>query len=537
MNQLITYNNSNDGDTCHRYTGFPLNSTLVSSYTPDVIRNIINHAITGKPYTTAVWIRINSVGIQISAQDPQIARTRIPVFIPIGLVHDIFMQPNISNVICIVYDEVKSNMKGVLLYVVHPTDAHLLRDDFRIAKQLSYTKSMENHIIIDKHITENNRLFSPTSQKKINEIYLNGKINRQQSPRRIFYVRDNDISLNRDSTPSAIPISLPQLSYTPFKGSYHSSRENSRSRRHLSPRKTKTGYSTNKTISDNGSKYRRKYRSRSPQKQVESQLPDTSDSPELKQEQSNQEQEQEQEQEKKQEPEQEQQQQMTAWQAARQMSMAPMGVYQRYVPKVIPLATGETIKTTLPSSNTNGVVIAHIESQQNENVQDSMRSPSRSRSVSLKRQDSQQQYRPLSAHNADASASLIQTSHHHHHHHYRRNQINDIKYSLSKPDSNMYNTISHSFRTRSNYVTRTNNILNNNQHHINDENQTKQYLKQLIDDMHTMKLEMNKIRLASSSFGTIKGRSDSLRINLKELRNDIDAICARMAITSKISKQ
>ncbi|CAF2758587.1 unnamed protein product [Rotaria sp. Silwood2] len=534
MNQLITYNNANDGDTCRRYTGFPLNSTLVSSYTPDTIRTIITHAITGKPYTTSVWIRINSVGIQISAQDPQIARTRIPVFIPIGLAHDIFMQPNISNVICIVYDEVKSTMKGVLLYVVHPTDAHLLRDDFRIAKQLSYSKGIENQIIIDKHIPENNRLFSPTSQKQINEIYLNAKINRQQSPRRILYVRDNDIGLNRDYTPTAIPISLPQLSYAPFKGSYHSSRENSRNRRNKSPKKNKTGFSSNKPSNDSGSKNRRIYRSRSPQTQVESQLPDTSDSPELKQEQSNQEQEQEQEQQQPQQ-QQQQQQQMTAWQTAQQMPMIPMGVYQRYVPKVIPLATGETIKTTIPPSNNNGLVIAHIEPQQNENVKDSIRSTSRSRSVSLKRQDSQQQYRPLSAHNADASATLIQSAHHHHHHH-RRHQINDVKYSLSKPDSNMYNTISHSFRTRANYISRTNNA-NNNHYHTDDENQTKQYLKQLIDDMHTMKLEMSKIRLASSSMGTTKGRSDSLRINLTELRNDIDAICARMAMTSKISKQ
>lgn len=48
------------------------------------------------------------------------------------------MQPSINNVVCIVYDEVKSNMKGVLLYVVHPTDTHSLREDFRVAKQRSF---------------------------------------------------------------------------------------------------------------------------------------------------------------------------------------------------------------------------------------------------------------------------------------------------------------------------------------------------------------------------------------------------------------
>jgi hypothetical protein len=51
MNQLTTYNNINDGHTSRRYTGYPLNSTLVNSYTPDTIRSIINHAAAGKPYS------------------------------------------------------------------------------------------------------------------------------------------------------------------------------------------------------------------------------------------------------------------------------------------------------------------------------------------------------------------------------------------------------------------------------------------------------------------------------------------------------
>ena len=82
-----------------------------------------------------------------------------------------------------------------------------------------------------------------------------------------------------------------------------------------------------------------------------------------------------------------------------------------------------------------------------------------------------------------------------------------------------------------------NNNNNNNNNNNDPEQETKQYLKQLLDDMHAMKLEMNKIRLASSSVGTTRIRSDSLRVNLKELRNDIDAIRARMAITSKLSQQ
>ena len=51
MRQFITYNNLNDTDLSRRYAGFPLNSTLVSSYTADTIRSIINHAVTGKPYS------------------------------------------------------------------------------------------------------------------------------------------------------------------------------------------------------------------------------------------------------------------------------------------------------------------------------------------------------------------------------------------------------------------------------------------------------------------------------------------------------
>ena len=235
------------------------------------------------------------------------------------------MQPNINNVICIVYDEVKSNMKGVLLYVVHPTDAHLLRDDFRIVKQSSHSKGSENQGGSDTHSVENNRLFSPTSQQS-SEIYRNGKLNRQQSPRRVLYVRDNETHANRELTPSSNPPPpFPQLNYTPFKGSYHSNRDDSGHRRNKSPRKTKPGHSSSKPGSDNGSKHRRKYRSRSPQKQVKPKLPVSNNSSELKQEQ-NKPQEEEQEQEQ-QTPV--QQPQPAAWQPVQQMPMIPMGIYNR----------------------------------------------------------------------------------------------------------------------------------------------------------------------------------------------------------------
>jgi hypothetical protein len=205
-----------------------------------------------------------------------------------------------------------------------------------------------------------------------------------------------------------------------------------------------------------------------------------------------------------------------------------------YVPKAIPLPSGETIKTTLSPSNTNGHVVAHLETQNGTNGHNQTRSPSRSRSISPKRQDQQTRNRPLSAQNGDASAILIQSSHHHHHHR-RHHHPNGHTHSSSKPDSTMYNTISHSSRAHSKYLQTTNN--NNNNNNTDTETETKQYLKQLIDDMQAMKLEMNKIRMASSSIGTTRARSDSLRVNLKELRNDIDAIRARMAMTSKISKR
>lgn len=45
MSQPVVYD-----ATSRRYTGYPLNSTLVNSYTPDTIRSIISHAAAGQPY-------------------------------------------------------------------------------------------------------------------------------------------------------------------------------------------------------------------------------------------------------------------------------------------------------------------------------------------------------------------------------------------------------------------------------------------------------------------------------------------------------
>jgi hypothetical protein len=49
MSQPTIYNQLNDAAS-RRYTGYPLNSTLVSSYSPDTIRSIITHAAAGQPY-------------------------------------------------------------------------------------------------------------------------------------------------------------------------------------------------------------------------------------------------------------------------------------------------------------------------------------------------------------------------------------------------------------------------------------------------------------------------------------------------------
>lgn len=217
---------------------------------------------------TAVWIRISRIGIQISAQDPQIARTRIPVFIPLTLVHDIFMQPNINNVICVVYDEVKSNMKGVLLYVVHPGDAHLIRDDFRLIKQPFQSSSSPQQSKSNENSIETNRLISPTSHKTI-DTHRNGKGSRQQSPRRIVYVRDIEKKTSRDVTPTATTSTLPQLSYAPLKGSYHSNQGDGGHRRQRSPRKSNMEHSSGKAASEDG---RRKFRSQSPQTASRSQV-------------------------------------------------------------------------------------------------------------------------------------------------------------------------------------------------------------------------------------------------------------------------
>lgn len=250
------------------------------------------------------------MGIQISAQDPQIARTRKPVFIPVGLVHDIFMQPNINNVICVVYDEVQSNMKGVLLYIVHPTDAQLIRDDFRIVKQANnnpqtipsaVSSPFDNRYstAVDMFSSDANQQYSPVPP-------------RRSSPRRAVYVRDDD--------PSLRTADFTKVRHTPTRGSQTSAKDDREYRRGKSPRKAGYGKSSSRQSDDREGKPRRKHRSRSPEKQVKVRTTAKSNSQELTQEQIRQQQQLALEQ---------QQQQIAAWQASQQMPLFPVGIYNR----------------------------------------------------------------------------------------------------------------------------------------------------------------------------------------------------------------
>ena len=238
------------------------------------------------------------------------------MFIPIGLVHDIFMQPNINNVICIVYDEVQSNMKGVLLYVVHPNDAQLIREDFRVVKQArtnppakpaTYSSPFDNRFsnAVDMYSMDSDRVYSPVQSGRSPLI-----AGRQSSPRRG--------NVYRESTPTSNTAALSSTRNTQFKGSYHSGREDNGRRRNKSPRKSRRAQSPAKPPSDHSSRQRRKHRSRSPEKKVKDTPLTKSRSQDLAQEQLLQQQWLIQ-----------QQQQMAAWQAAQQMPMIPMGIYNR----------------------------------------------------------------------------------------------------------------------------------------------------------------------------------------------------------------
>ena len=252
------------------------------------------------------------------------------------------MLPSINNIICVVYDEPQSNMKGVLLYVVHPSDAQLLRDDFRIVKQASiahqfqptnysspfenrYSSPLDNRYSAanDSYRSKTNQTHTPLPANKSpisNDLYPNTFTIRHQSPRRIIFSRENETNLK----PTFVP-TLPQLSYTPHKSVHYNEREEYDYRQHSSPRRNRTVQSPSKRSNETGTKRQRKHRSRSPEKQAKPKLSFSNSSHELLQERSNQ--------HERILAQQQQwliQQQIATWQSSQQTPFIPMGIYNRY---------------------------------------------------------------------------------------------------------------------------------------------------------------------------------------------------------------
>ena len=62
---------------------------------------------------------------------------------------------------------------------------------------------------------------------------------------------------------------------------------------------------------------------------------------------------------------------------------------------------------------------------------------------------------------------------------------------------------------------------------------TKRYLKALVDEMQSLKLEMSKMRQSSTEVTNPRARSDSIQVDLKQLRSDIDVIRSRIAMTPR----
>lgn len=155
-----------------------------------------------------------------------------------------------------------------------------------------------------------------------------------------------------------------------------------------------------------------------------------------------------------------------------------------YVPKTIPLPTGETLKTSLPppvvnGQSTNGLGVAYIE--------------------------------PLVA-NESATAGLPPPA--------------------AAPSSSSRRS-HHSSKHQSSSIPRTTQRTTSPSREINETDELKRYLKVLVDEMRTLKLEMNKIQQTTMT-PTAKGRSDSIQVDLKQLKTDIDTLRARMAMTPKL---
>ena len=171
-----------------------------------------------------------------------------------------------------------------------------------------------------------------------------------------------------------------------------------------------------------------------------------------------------------------------------------------YVPKTIPLPTGETLKTTLPPAGVavpemNGTTLAYVEPILPNNGQRSTNSRSRSRSISPPSQQQKPERSPMGSSTPSQS----------------RRQHSSQPSRIRPRDSPAMNP-----------TERT-------------DEETKQYIKMLMDEMQAMKIEMNKLRQAA--VGAPKGRSDSIQVDLKEIRSHIDLIRSRMAMTPRITEK
>lgn len=195
------------------------------------------------------------------------------------------------------------------------------------------------------------------------------------------------------------------------------------------------------------------------------------------------------------------------------------------MPKTIPLPTGETLRTTLPpagagTAGPNGSAMAFIEPQEAAKASHRSRTPSHSRSNSPRRHADHPQNRSVSVQHSSNNSS----TRHHHQHHHRRNRANGNAFEATPAPAPAP-------RSRPKYTPLPVPSYNSS----DNDDDTKQYLKMLIDEMQAMKLEMHRMRQLAVS--APKGRSDSIHADIKDLRSHIDMIRARIAMTPKVTEK
>ena len=199
-----------------------------------------------------------------------------------------------------------------------------------------------------------------------------------------------------------------------------------------------------------------------------------------------------------------------------------------YVPKTIPLPTGETIKTTLPATTpngtlNNGTVIAYIEPQSSDKVGDANRLSSVSLSNSYPNSNQQQNGSSTNQRMGSTNVNATVSSTHHRHHRTHDNVSGPSQLNISA-----YTTASHSRRVHSQH--RAPKTYNN----ASGNDKAKQYSKMSVNKMQSPKMEMNRIRQTTN--GTPDRDADSLQFVLKEMRSQIDLIRSPIDMRVKISK-